>query len=98
MDKVYPCLYYGVAGMYIGFLVIEWVILESKFIKEYHKTNSKIHLVILAIIAVLIMLMCLATKHILLFTIMSCSISYDNHLSKEMLYGESKDSINDRKE
>lgn len=67
MDKVYPCLYYGVAGMYIGFLVIEWVVLESKFIKEYHKTSSKIHLVMLAIITVLIMLMCLVTKHILLF-------------------------------
>lgn len=98
MDKVYPCLYYGVAGMYIGFLVIEWVVLESKFIKEYHKTSSKIHLVMLAIISVLIMLMCLATKHILLFTIMGCAIGHSNYLTKEMLYGKNKDNINDRKE
>lgn len=99
MDKVYSHLYYGIAGMCIGQLVIGWMILKSKFIKKYHKTNSKIHFVMLPIIAVLIiMLMCVATKHILLFTIISCVIGYDNHLSKEMLYGENKDNINDRKE
>lgn len=49
----------------------------------------------LPIIAVLIIiLMCVATKRILLFIIMSCVIGYDNHLTKEMLY----DKNNDRKE
>lgn len=101
MGEVYLCygiLYYGMAGMFIVLLLTDWVVLESKFIKKYSKTNSKIHLVMLPIIAALIMLMCVATKHILLFTIMSCAICYDNQLRKEMLYGENKDSINDRKE
>lgn len=90
MDKVYSCLCYGMAGMYIGLLVIEWVMLESKFIKEYHKTNFKIRLVTFPIIIVLILLMCATTKDILPFIIIGCTISYDNHLSKEMLYGENK--------
>lgn len=99
MDKVYPCLYYGIAGMCVSLLAIEWVILKSKFVEKYHKTNSKIHFVMLPIIAVLIiMLMCVATKRILIFIIMSCVIGYDNHLTKEMLYSKNKDSINDRKE
>lgn len=99
MEKVYSCLYCGIAGMCVSLLAIEWVILKSKFVEKYHKTNSKIHFVMLPIIAVLIiMLMCVATKRILIFIIMSCVIGYDNHLTKEMLYGENKDSINDRKE
>lgn len=98
MDKVYSYLCYGMAGMYIGLLVIEWVMLESKFIKEYYKTNFKIRLVTFPIMIVLILLMYATTKDILPFIIISCTISYDNHLTKEMLYSENKDSINDRKE
>lgn len=99
MGEVYSHLYYGIAGICIGQLAIGWMILKSKFIKKYHKTNSKIHFVMLPIIAVLIiMLMCVATERILLFIIMSCVIGYDNHLTKEMLYDKNKDSINDRKE
>lgn len=99
MDKVYSHLYYIIAGMCVSLLAIEWAILKSKFVEKYHKTNSKIHFVMLPIIAVLIiMLMCVSTKRILLFIIMSCVIGYDNHLTKEMLYGKNKDSINDRKE
>lgn len=101
MSEAYLCydiLYYGIAGMFIVLLLTDWVVVESKFIKKYSKTSSRIHLVMLPIMAILILLMCVVTKHILPFTIMSCAICYDNQLRKEMLYGENKDSINDRKE
>ena len=79
-------------------MLIEWVVLESKFIKEYHKTNFKIHLVILPIIAALTLLMCVVTRQILLFIIMSCAIGHSNYLTKENVVWQNKDNINDRKE
>lgn len=98
MSEAYSYLCFGIPVMYIGQLLIEWVMLESKFIKEYHKTNFKIHLVILPIIAALTLLMCVMTRQILLFIIMSCAIGHSNYLTREMLYGKIKDNINDRKE